>query len=155
MCELQSGSGIRIKRLPHAAGLCAPRRMTTGSSGCDIAAAIESEITLEPGSRALIPTGFIFEIPPGYEVQVRPRSGLALRHGVTVLNAPGTIDADYRGEVKVILANLGSAPFTISRGDRVAQLVAARVEPALDYIEVDEVGETTRGQGGFGSSGRC
>jgi len=128
--------------------------MTSGSSGCDVAAAVEEDVTLEPGGRALIPTGFIFEIPPGLEIQVRPRSGLALKHGVTVLNAPGTIDADYRGEVKVILANLGTTAFTISRGDRIAQLVPMRVEASLGFIEVEELGETTRGDGGFGSSGR-
>ncbi|KMQ50682.1 Deoxyuridine 5'-triphosphate nucleotidohydrolase [Chitinispirillum alkaliphilum] len=143
---------ISVKRLDHAATLPLPCRMTKGSSGCDISAAINDEITLEPGSRALIPTGLCFNIPQGYEIQVRPRSGLAYKYGITVLNAPGTIDSDYRGEVKVILANLGEAPFVVRRGDRIAQLVAARVMD-IEYEEESYIPETTRGSGGFGHTG--
>ena len=144
---------IRIQRLPHAQGLPAPQRMTGGSSGCDVAAAIEEDLVINPGSRALIPTGFRFEIPHGFEVQIRPRSGLALKHGVTVLNTPGTIDSDYRGEVKVILANLGDAPFVVRRGDRIAQAVPTAVAADLEIREVPELDDTGRGSGGFGSSG--
>jgi dUTP pyrophosphatase len=128
--------------------------MTPGSSGCDVVAAVEGEIVISPGERVLIPTGFRYEIPPGYEVQVRSRSGLAVKHGVMVLNSPGTIDSDYRGEVKVILINLGSLPFTIRRGDRIAQVVALRIASELAFTETGKVGETQRGDGGFGSSGR-
>jgi dUTP pyrophosphatase len=144
---------IKIKRLPHAMGLKAPRKMTPGSSGCDICAAVERPTTIQPGSHALIPTGFCCEIPPGYEVQVRSRSGLAVKHGVMVLNSPGTIDADYRGEVNIILANLGSEPFTVNRGDRVAQLVPMAVPVNVDFVESDELSGTDRGAGGFGHSG--
>jgi dUTP pyrophosphatase len=144
---------IIVQRLPHAEGLPLPARMTPGSSGADIAAAIDTEVVLQPSSRALVPTGFCFEIPVGYEVQVRPRSGLAIKHGVTVLNAPGTIDADYRGEIKVILANLGSAPFTIKRGDRIAQLVVAAVASKIDFKENKSISKTARGAGGFGHTG--
>jgi dUTP pyrophosphatase len=115
-------------------------------------AALDTPRTLAPGERALVPTGLVLEIPPGFEGQVRPRSGLALRHGLTVLNSPGTIDSDYRGEVGVILVNLGGEPITLERGERIAQLVFARVE-SVDFEEVDEVGETGRGGGGFGSTG--
>jgi dUTP pyrophosphatase len=127
--------------------------MTEGSSGCDLAAAVEADITIAPGGRALIPTGFRFAIPPGLEVQVRPRSGLAAKHGITVLNTPGTIDSDYRGEVKVILINLGDAAFTVKRGDRIAQAVAAAVPTDVTFVEVDDLDGTARGAGGFGSSG--
>jgi dUTP pyrophosphatase len=127
--------------------------MTKGSSGCDIAAAVEADVVLEPSGRALVPTGFCFEIPQGYEVQVRSRSGLAIKHGVFVLNSPGTIDSDYRGEVKVILGNAGSAPFTIRRGDRIAQLVVAAVANNIDFEESASVSETGRGAGGFGHTG--
>ena len=143
---------ICIKRLEHAHGLPLPKRMTPGSSGCDICAAVDEDIVIEPGSRALLPTGFCFDIPQGYEVQVRPRSGLAFKHGVTILNAPGTIDADYRGEVKIILANLGDAPFTVQRGDRIAQLVVISVS-SIEFREQSEITETTRGGGGFGHTG--
>lgn len=144
---------ILAKRLPHGAGLSLPQRMTPGSSGCDVCAAVESPVVLLPGTRTLIPTGFCLEIPEGYEVQVRPRSGLAIKSGITVLNTPGTIDADYRGEVKIILINLGDAPFTIARGDRVAQLVPAVVANNISFLEQDAIAESTRGSGGFGHTG--
>ena len=142
---------IAVKRLPHGEGLPLPVYATAGAAGMDVVAA--EETTLAPGARQAIATGFAIAIPEGYEVQVRPRSGLALKHGVTCLNTPGTIDHDYRGEVKVILANLGDQPFEIARGDRIAQLVPAPVQRAtLD--EVAELDETDRGSGGFGSTGR-
>lgn len=142
---------IAISRLPHGADLPLPRYATHGAAGMDVVAA--EELTLAPGARHAVATGFAVAIPEGYEVQVRPRSGLALKHGVTCLNTPGTIDSDYRGEVKVILANLGDAPFPIARGDRIAQLVPAPVQRAtLD--EVAELDATARGAGGFGSTGR-
>jgi dUTP pyrophosphatase len=147
-------SVILIKRLPHAQGLPLPVRMSEHASGCDIVAAIESEVVILPLGRALIPTGLIFEIPPGFEVQVRPRSGLAIKNGIAVLNAPGTIDADYRGEVKVILINLGQEPFIVKRGDRIAQLVPATVAAEIDFIESEEVSDTVRGEGGFGHTGK-
>lgn len=143
---------IIAKRLDHAADLPLPCRMTPGSSGCDICAAVDSEQVISPGERTLVPTGFCFEIPNGYEIQVRPRSGLAFKHGVTVLNTPGTIDADYRGEVKVILINLGDMPFTIKRGERIAQLVPMKV-PQIEFIEQQSITETARGAGGFGHTG--
>ena len=150
---MNSYPSIHIKRLDHASGLPIPARMTAGSSGCDIAAAIDSDITLMPGKRDLIPTGFCFEIPPGFEVQVRSRSGLAAKHGVMVLNSPGTIDSDYRGEVKVILINLGSEPFIVRRGDRIAQVVPMQVASSVDFKEKTGISETTRGVGGFGHTG--
>ena len=141
---------IRLKRLPHGDGLAAPAYATAGAAGMDVVAA--EELVLAPGARHAVATGFSLAIPDGYEVQVRPRSGLALKHGVTCLNTPGTIDSDYRGEVKVILANLGDSPFPIRRGDRIAQLVPA---PALraTLIEVTDLDDTARGSGGFGSTG--
>lgn len=142
---------IRLKRLPHGEGLPPPAYATEGAAGMDVVAA--EELTLAPGARAAVATGFAIAIPVGYEVQVRPRSGLALKHGVTCLNTPGTIDSDYRGEVKVILANLGSEPFAIARGDRIAQLVPAAVQRAT-LSEVQELDDTARGAGGFGSTGR-
>jgi dUTP pyrophosphatase len=145
---------ILVKRLPHAKGLPLPQRMSMHASGCDVAAAIEREVVIPPAGRELIPTGLIFEIPTGFEVQVRPRSGLAVKNGVTVLNAPGTIDADYRGEVKVILVNLGAVPFTVKRGDRIAQLVPARIAADSDFKESEEVSDTCRGTGGFGHTGK-
>ena len=128
--------------------------MTPGSSGCDIAAALDLELVISPGGRSLVPTGLCLEIPEGFEVQVRPRSGLAIKHGVTVLNAPGTIDADYRGEVKIILANLGEEPFTIRRGDRIAQLVPMQVAHDLDFAESEAISDSHRGAGGFGHTGK-
>ena len=145
---------ILVKRLSHAKGLPLPQRMSTHASGCDVAAALERDVVIPPAGRELIPTGLIFEIPPGFEVQVRPRSGLAVKNGVTVLNSPGTIDADYRGEVKVILVNLGADPFTVKRGDRIAQLVPARIASDIDFKESEEVSGTRRGAGGFGHTGK-
>jgi len=142
---------ILLKRLPHGEGLTPPTYATEGAAGMDVVAA--EELVLAPGARAAVATGFAIAIPAGYEVQVRPRSGLALKHGVTCLNTPGTIDSDYRGEVKVILANLGSEPFVIARGDRIAQLVPAPVQRAT-LAEVDSLDDTARGAGGFGSTGR-
>ena len=141
---------IKLTRMPHGQGLPLPRYATEHAAGLDIVAA--EDVTLQPGQRRAVATGFSIEIPPGYEVQVRPRSGLALKHGVTCLNTPGTIDSDYRGEVKVILANLGSEPFVARRGERIAQLVPAPVLRA-SFEEVDVLGETRRGSGGFGSTG--
>jgi dUTP pyrophosphatase len=141
---------IPFLRLPHGVGLPLPTYATEGAAGMDVVAA--EELTLAPGARHAVATGFAMAIPHGFEVQVRPRSGLALKHGITCLNTPGTIDSDYRGEVKVILANLGSGPFEIKRGDRIAQLVAAPVQRAT-FAEVDSLDETARGGGGFGSTG--
>ncbi|MES2986290.1 MAG: dUTP diphosphatase [Pseudomonadota bacterium] len=141
---------IAIQRLPHGEGLPLPAYATDGAAGMDVVAA--EAWVLEPGQRHALATGFAMAIPQGFEVQVRPRSGLALKHGITCLNTPGTIDSDYRGEVKVILANLGDAPFTIARGDRVAQLVPAPVQRA-GLEEVGSLDETKRGSGGFGSTG--
>ena len=141
---------IALKRLPHGEGLPLPAYASAHAAGLDVVAA--EDLTLAPGARHAVATGFAIAIPDGYEVQVRPRSGLALKHGITCLNTPGTIDADYRGEVKVILANLGSDPFAIARGDRIAQLVPAAVTLAA-FAEVDELDETARGAGGFGSTG--
>ena len=145
---------VRVQRLPHAEGLALPAYETPGSAGMDLRAAVpEGEaITLAPGERRLIPTGLKIALEPGYEAQVRPRSGLALKQGVTCLNTPGTIDSDYRGEVKVILANLGSDPFEVKRGERIAQLVIAPVTQVI-MTEVTELDETARGAGGFGSTG--
>jgi len=142
---------IALKRLPHGEGLPLPVYATEGAAGMDVVAA--EDLILPPGARHAVATGFAMAIPVGYEVQVRPRSGLALKHGITCLNTPGTIDSDYRGEVKVILANLGADPFAIARGERIAQLVPAPVQRAtLD--EVGDLDETARGAGGFGSTGR-
>jgi dUTP pyrophosphatase len=144
---------VRVRRLPHAAGLPLPARASAGSAGYDLRAAVEADLVLSPGQRTLVPTGLVLEIPPGWEGQVRPRSGLALDAGVTLANAPGTIDSDYRGEVAVILVNLGSGHHTVHRGDRVAQLVFAPVgAPVL--VEAEELSGSERGAGGFGSSGR-
>ena len=144
---------MRVRRLPHAAGLPLPQPASPGSAGLDLRAAVESEVVLAPGARILVPTGLVLEIPPGWEGQVRPRSGLALRHGITLPNAPGTIDSDYRGELQVILANGGSEPFAIRRGDRIAQLVVAPVA-RVEWIESDELSASARESGGFGSTGR-
>jgi dUTP pyrophosphatase len=142
---------IRLQRLGHGDDLPLPAYATTHAAGLDMVSA--EDLTLAPGARHAVATGFAIAIPEGYEVQVRPRSGLALKHGVTCLNTPGTIDADYRGEVKVILANLGDAPFEIRRGDRIAQLVPAAVQRAA-FAEVAQLDGTARGAGGFGSTGR-
>ncbi len=143
---------LRVRRLPWGRDLPLPAPASAGSAGCDLRAAVGEELVLPPGGRAAVPTGLVLEIPPGWEGQVRPRSGLALRHGITLANAPGTIDSDYRGEVQVLLVNLGDAPFTIRRGDRVAQLVLAPVEQA-EWEETEELSGTGRGEGGFGSTG--
>ena len=143
---------VQIKRLAHGAGLSLPTARTAGSAGIDLCAAVDAPLTIPPGGRALVPTGFAIALPPGFEGQVRPRSGLAVKHGVTVLNAPGTIDADYRGEVKVALINHGDAPFAVTRGMRIAQLVVAPVT-AVALVEVAELDATERGDGGFGSTG--
>jgi len=142
---------IRIRRLPHGEGLPLPAYATEHAAGMDIVAA--EDVLIGPGDRHAVATGFAIAIPVGYEVQVRPRSGLALKHGITCLNTPGTIDADYRGEVKVILANLGREPFQVTRGERIAQIVPAAVTQAR-FAEVAELDDTVRGEGGFGSTGR-
>jgi len=142
---------IAITRLAHGEGLPLPSYASEGAAGLDVVAA--EDLILDPGARHAVATGFAIAIPPGYEVQVRPRSGLALKHGITCLNTPGTIDHDYRGEVKVILANLGAEPFDVKRGERIAQLVPAPVLRA-EFAEVDSLDETHRGAGGFGSTGR-
>jgi dUTP pyrophosphatase len=143
---------VRLKRLPHGADLALPATASIGSAGIDLRAAIDKEQDLAPGERCLVATGFAIAIPVGYEGQVRPRSGLALQHGLTLLNTPGTIDSDYRGEVKVILINLGQQTYRLERGDRVAQMVIAPVS-RVRLVEVRELPETQRGEGGFGSSG--
>lgn len=143
---------LTVQRLPHGRDLPLPCYATAGSAGMDLAAAVSEPVEIAPGGRAVVPTGIAIALPAGYEAQVRPRSGLAVRDGITVLNAPGTIDADYRGEVGVVLANLGDRPFTICRGDRVAQLVVAPVTTAV-LEEVAELPATDRGDGGFGSTG--
>ena len=142
---------IQFMTLPHGEGLPLPDYATEGAAGMDVVAA--ETATLAPGARAAVATGFAIAIPPGFEVQVRPRSGLALKHGVTCLNTPGTIDSDYRGEVKVILVNHGQEPFAIARGDRIAQLVPAPVQRAI-LETVDRLDDTRSGNGGFGSTGR-
>ena len=143
---------VGLKRLPHGHDLALPHYATAGAAGLDLLAAIDGEIELLPGQRAAIPCGIAIELPHGVEAQVRPRSGLALNHGVTVLNAPGTIDSDYRGEVKAILVNLGDAAFEISRGMKIAQLVIARHEQ-VELLEVSELPASERGASGFGSTG--
>ena len=146
---------VRVERLPHAEGLPLPAYETSGSAGMDLRAAVDDEapLTLAPGARALVPTGLKIALEPGFEAQVRPRSGLALKHGITCLNSPGTVDSDYRGEVGVILVNHGQEPFVIRRGERIAQMVIARHEQAA-VVEVGSLDETARGAGGFGSTGR-
>lgn len=143
---------VHVERLAHGAGLPLPAYATKDSAGADLCAAVSQDVVLRPGERALIPSGFKMAISPGYEAQIRPRSGLALRHGVTVLNSPGTIDADYRGEVGVVLINLGDQDFTVRRGDRIAQIIIGRVESAV-WRETDTLTETSRGAAGFGSTG--
>jgi len=143
---------IAVTRLPHNADLPLPAYETAQSAGMDLAAAIDEPLTLAPGERAMVPTGLAIALPAGFEAQVRPRSGLAAKNGVTVLNTPGTVDADYRGEVKVILVNLGDSAFEIERGMRIAQMVIAPVTQA-SFAEVDSLPETARGAGGFGSTG--
>ncbi len=144
---------VALLRLPHAKDLPLPAYQSEDAAGLDLLAAVEEPMTLLPLGRALVPTGLAMALPSGYEAQVRPRSGLAAKHGVTVLNSPGTIDADYRGEVKVILINLSDTPFTIDRGERIAQMVIAPVSRAR-LVETDALDATVRGAGGFGSTGR-
>lgn len=146
---------VRVERLPHAEALPLPAYETAGSAGMDLRAALaeDAPITLAPGARALVPTGLKIALEPGYEAQVRPRSGLALKHGITCLNSPGTIDSDYRGEVGVILINHGQEPFVIRRGERIAQMVIAPYAQAA-MTEVEALDDTARGAGGFGSTGR-
>ncbi len=143
---------VPLKRLDNGADLALPQYETAGSAGADIRAAVEAPLRLEPGQRALVPAGFAMALPAGYEAQVRPRSGLAVKNGITVLNAPGTIDSDYRGEVRVPLINLGDEAFTVERGMRIAQMVIAPVVQA-GFDEVTDLDETERGAGGFGSTG--
>ena len=143
---------VAVKRLPHGRDLPLPAYETAHAAGMDLPAAVESDLVLKPGERALVPTGLAIALPDGFEAQVRPRSGLAARNGVTVLNSPGTVDADYRGEVKVILANLGPEPFTVTRGMRIAQMIVAPVSRAV-LAEVETLPDTARGAGGFGSTG--
>ncbi len=143
---------VRIRRLPHGADLPLPARASAGAAGLDVRAALEAPVVLAPGAIARVPTGFAIEVPAGFEVQVRPRSGLAARHGITLANSPATIDSDYRGEVTIALIHHGEAPFTIERGMRIAQLVLARV-PQIAWEEVAELSPTARGAGGFGHTG--
>jgi len=143
---------LKIKRLPGGEGMPLPRYHSKHAAGMDLMAAVEADVVLEPGGRALVPTGLAIELPEGFEAQVRPRSGLALKHGIALVNSPGTIDADYRGEVGVILINLGERDFTIKRGDRIAQMVIGRVVQAEPF-EVEVLGDTGRSSGGFGHTG--
>ena len=147
-----NGVSITIQRLPHGADLDLPAPATDQSAGADLLAAVTEALILPPGGRAIVPTGIAIGLPGGFEAQIRPRSGLAAKHGVTVLNAPGTIDADYRGEIGVILINHGDEAFTINRGERIAQMIIAPVNQAI-WIEVEQLDETPRGDGGFGSTG--
>lgn len=149
-----NGIAVAIRRLPHAAGLPLPSYATAGAAGLDLPAAVDEPVELEPGARALIPTGFAIQLPDGFEAQVRPRSGLAARHGISIVNAPGTVDADYRGEIMVCLINLGEQRFTVSRGERIAQLVVAPVS-RVALREQDELDDSARGDAGFGSTGRA
>ena len=146
---------VQVLALPHHEGLELPSYASAGAAGMDLRAAVAAEapVTLPPGGRALVPTGLKIAVPPGFEAQVRPRSGLALKHGITCLNSPGTVDSDYRGEVGVILANLGSEPFVVTRGERIAQLVIAAHAHA-EWAVVEAHAATARGEGGFGSTGR-
>ncbi len=150
--DMLNGVRVALMRLPEGEGLPIPTYMSDLAAGADLYAAVRDELVLLPGARALVPAGFALAIPPGFEAQIRPRSGLALRSGVTCLNAPGTIDADYRGPVQVLLANLGTEPVTIARGDRIAQLVVAPVSRA-SFEEVADLPQSVRGAGGFGSTG--
>lgn len=146
---------VEVRQLPHSEGLALPAYQSTDAAGLDLVAAVpdEAPLTLSPGQRAMVPTGLAIALPAGFEAQVRPRSGLAAKHGVTVLNSPGTIDADYRGEINVILINHGASPFMIRRGERIAQMVIAPVVQAR-LVPVDTLADTARGSGGFGSTGR-
>lgn len=143
---------VKIVRLPQGRDLPLPRRATSQSAGFDLQACVESSVEIRPGDRALVPTGIAVALPRGYEAQIRPRSGLALRSGLTLLNTPGTVDADYRGEVRLIVVNLGREPVTVHRGDRLAQMVVLRL-PAVELEEVEEIPGSERGEGGFGHTG--
>lgn len=147
-----SDISISVRRLPHGADLALPAYATALSAGMDLLAAVAEPVALEPGQRRLIPTGIAIALPAGFEAQIRPRSGLALKNGISLVNSPGTIDADYRGEIGVIVINHGDQPFTVERGTRIAQMVIARHERAV-WTEVDNLDETARGAGGFGSTG--
>lgn len=151
MAEAETIS-VRVVRLAHAEGLPLPAYASSGSAGLDLRAAVDIDQVVAPGQRLQVPTGLVLEIPHGWEGQVRPRSGLALRHGVTLLNTPGTIDSDYRGEIRVILVNLGEEDFVVARGDRIAQLILAQVCQVV-VLEADSLASTERGEGGFGSTG--
>ena len=144
---------VSIKRLAHGADIPLPQYMTPHAAGMDLFAAVNAETVIKPGERKLIPTGISIALPPGFEAQVRPRSGLAINHGISVLNAPGTIDADYRGEIKVILANFGDEPFHIKRGDRIAQMIIHSVVQG-EWVAVDELPQSERNDGGFGHTGK-
>ncbi|HPM75749.1 MAG TPA: dUTP diphosphatase [bacterium] len=144
---------VVLKQLPHAAGLPLPAYQSAHAAGMDLPAAVDEPVTIAPGARALIPTGLTLAIPEGYEAQIRPRSGLALKHGIILPNSPGTIDADYRGELKIIVANIGDEPFVVQRGERIAQIVFAPVVQT-QWQQRDELPDTERGAGGFGSTGR-
>lgn len=152
MDEIKEQLTIQVKALQHFEGLSLPQYMTAGASGIDLLAACQESVVLQPHERALIPTGIIIALPEDFEAQIRPRSGLAIKHGITLLNTPGTIDSDYRGEIKVIMINLGNEPFVVTRGMRIAQMVLSRVVKARLEI-VDNLNETRRGDGGFGHTG--
>jgi dUTP pyrophosphatase len=143
---------VRVLRLPHGEGLDLPRTMTVGAAAADVVAAVDQPLEIAPGAIVLVPTGLVLEIPPGWEMQVRPRSGLALKHGITLINAPATIDSDYRGEVRMALVNLGRESFVVTRGMRIAQMLLGRVTP-IAWEEAETLTPTTRGEGGFGHSG--
>jgi dUTP pyrophosphatase len=143
---------VQLKKLPGNEDVLLPQRMSEMASGLDLHAAVTEPVVLHPGERKLIPTGFAMSMPAGLEAQIRPRSGLAFKHGITCLNSPGTVDADYRGEVKVLLINLGQEPFTITRNERIAQMVIQTVPP-IELLEVEELSDTVRGTGGFGHTG--
>jgi len=149
---MNSSHPIRVTRLPHAEGLALPSYATAGAAGMDLLAAVAADLIIPPGGRALVPTGLTIALPPGFELQVRPRSGLALKNGITLPNSPGTIDEDYRGEVGVIVLNTGAEPFTVTRGMRIAQAVLAPVVRG-HWVEVANLDNTDRGTGGFGSTG--
>lgn len=144
---------IPIKRLPHGIDMPLPQYMTPHAAGMDLFAALHADIIIKPGQRTLVPTGIAVALPPGFEAQIRPRSGLAINHGISILNAPGTVDADYRGEIKVIVANFGDEPFPIKRGDRIAQIIFQRVVQG-EWIAVDELPASIRNEGGFGHTGK-
>lgn len=146
---------VSLRWLAHGRGLPAPAQQTAGAAGLDLAAALPPDTVVEiaPGDYVMIPTGLAIALPQGYEAQIRPRSGLAARHGITVLNSPGTVDADYRGEIKVLLINHGTAPFAVRRGERIAQMVVAKVS-AVELVEIETLDDTERGEGGHGSTGR-